>query len=159
MKHTPPSAALGPMHSVGMDLFDADGKKWLVMVDRYLGYAFLKQLHSTTTAKIINTVRDWFMDYGWPDVIRSDGGPQFRQEFAEFCKNNSISHELSSPYNPESNGLAESAVKSMKSLVIKCKEDKSDLHYAISAWRNMAREDGITPSQAFFGRRQKQNLP
>ena len=147
------------MHSVGMDLFDADGKKWLVMVDRYSGYAFLKQLHSTTTAKIINTVRDWFMDYGWPDVIRSDGGPQFRQEFAEFCKNNSISHELSSPYNPESNGLAESAVKSMKSLVIKCKEDKSDLHSAISAWRNMAREDGITPSQAFFGRRQKQEVP
>ena len=97
MKHTLPSTALGPMHSVGMDLFDADGKKWLVMVDRYSGYAFLKQLHLTTTAKIINAVRDWFMDYGWPDVIRSDGGPQFRQEFADFCKLNSISHELSSP--------------------------------------------------------------
>ena len=43
--------------------------------------------------------------------------------------------------------------------MIKCKEDKSDLQSAISAWRNVAREDGITPSQAFFGRRQKQNLP
>ena len=99
------------------------------------------------------------MDYGWPVVIRSDGGPQFRQEFAEFCKNNSISHELSSPYNPESNGLAESAVKNLKSLVLKCNEDKTNLQSAITAWRNMAREDGITPSQAFFGRRQKQNLP
>ena len=45
----------------------------------------------TTSAKIIATVSDWFMDYGWPDVIRSDGGPQFRQEFTEFCKGNAIS--------------------------------------------------------------------
>ena len=97
---TPPSAALCPMHHVAMDLFDADGKKWLVMIDRYSGYAWLKQLQKTTTAKIIACISDWFLDYGWPEVIRSDGGPQFRQEFAEFCSAHSISHELSSPYNP-----------------------------------------------------------
>ena len=71
----------------------------------------------------------------------------------------SISHELTSPYNPESNGLAESAVKNLKSLVLKCKDSGEDLKCAISACRNMAREDGITPSQAFFNRRQRQVLP
>ena len=49
-----PSAALGPMHHVAMDLFDADAKKWLVMVDRYSGYTWLQQLQKTTTAKIIS---------------------------------------------------------------------------------------------------------
>ena len=69
LQHVPPSAALGPMQSVGMDLFDADGKMWLVMMDRYSGYAFLKQLQLTTSAKIIAIVRDWFMDYGWPHLM------------------------------------------------------------------------------------------
>ena len=142
------------MKHIAMDLFDALGKKWIVMVDRYSGYAWLGQLHSTTTAKIIDTIQTWFYDYGWPDYIRSDGGPQFRQEFDRFCADNSIIHELSSPYNPESNGLAESAVKIMKTLVISCKTEKESLTKAIAAWRNMTREDGTTPSQLFLGRRQ-----
>ena len=55
-------------------------------------------------------------DYGWPTHIRTDGGPQFWSEFKEFCTAHGITHELSSPYNPESNGLAEAAVKSLKRL-------------------------------------------
>ena len=50
--------------------------------------------------------------------IRTDGGPQFRSEFKDFCASHGIQHELSSPYNPESNGLAEAAVKNLKSIVI-----------------------------------------
>ena len=36
---TPPSEAAEPMRHVGTDLFDAIGKKWIVLVDRYSGYA------------------------------------------------------------------------------------------------------------------------
>ena len=32
----------------------------------------------------------------------------------DFCASHGIQHELSSPYNPESNGLAEAAVKNLK---------------------------------------------
>ena len=109
--------------------------------------------------KLLDTIQTWFYDYGWPDYIRSDQGPQFRQEFDKFCADNSINHDLSSPYNPESNGLAESAVKIMKTLVISCKMQKESLTKAIAAWRNMTREDGTSPSQLFFGRRQRQVLP
>ena len=34
---TPPSEAAEPMRHVGMDLFDAVGKKWIDLVDRYSG--------------------------------------------------------------------------------------------------------------------------
>ena len=142
LKHTPPSTAKTPMKHVGMDLFDAIGKKWLTMVDRYSGYAWVAQLNTTTTKKIIETLEGWFYEFGWPDYIRSDGGPQFRQEFQTFCADHSIVHELSSPYNPESNGLAESAVKIIKSLVTTCKMQKESLTRAIAAWRNMTRENG-----------------
>ena len=34
-----------------------------------------------------------------------------------------------------------------------------DAKLAIATWRNMARTDGQSPSQLFFSRRQKQQLP
>ena len=101
----------------------------------------------------------WFFDFGWPEYIRSDGGPQFRTEFKQFCNKHGIQHELSSPYNPESNGLAEAAVKNLKSLVLRCQANKEDLRCAIATWRNIAREDGISPSQAFFQHKQRQSWP
>ena len=61
---------------------------------------FFSHLSSTSTASVINTLKTWINVLGWPLVIRSDGGPRFRREFSEFCKNFRMSHELSSPYNP-----------------------------------------------------------
>ena len=142
-----------------MDLFDAPGKKWLAVVCRFSGYAWLSLLKKTTTAYILQTLDSLFKEYGFPTVIRSDGGPQFRSEFDEYCKKNAIKHELSSPYNPESNGLAESAVKNLKSIILRCKDTGEELKPAIAAWRNMVRADGSSPSQMFFRRIQKQRLP
>ena len=72
-------------------------------------------------------MEQWFNDYGWPTHIRTDGGPQFRSEFKEFCTEHGITHELSSPYNPESNGLAEVAVKSLKGIVLRCTEREAKI--------------------------------
>ena len=47
----------------------------------------------------------------------------------------------------------------MKSLVTRMHAAKEKLSEAIAAWRNMARSDGKSPSQNFFGRRQKHALP
>ena len=115
---TAPSAAKLPMNDLGIDLFDALGKKWLAVVCHYSGYAWLSQLRKTKTASVLESLENLFLEYGYPSSIRSDGCPQFRSEFAEYCKAKNISHKLSSPYNPKSNGLAEAAVKNLKSLVI-----------------------------------------
>ena len=63
------------------------------------------------------------------------------------------------PYNPKSNGLAEAAVKNIKTLINRCHKLDKNLQLAIAAWRNMARTDSVSPSQLFFGRRQRQQLP
>ena len=128
-------------------------------MDKYSGYCWVKQLKRTDTTTVTNILEEWFDEYGWPDYIRTDGGPQYRAEFSEFCKSNGIKHELSSAYNPESNGLAESAVKSMKLLLIRAKKEKEPVSKALAAWRNTARADGTTPAQLLFGRRQRQRLP
>ena len=67
----------------------------------------------TSTSNVLMQLEMWFPDFGWPLFIRSDNGPQFGSEFAFFFKSHGVTHELSSPYNPESNGLAEAAMKNM----------------------------------------------
>ena len=129
------------------------------MVDCYSGYVWTARLSNTTTRHMLSHLEIWFTDFGWPLVIRSDIGPQFRSEFAFFCQAHGITHELESPYNPESNGLAKAAVKNMKSLVLRCKAKGENLLHALAASRNMTRQDGTSPAQLFFGRRQRLGLP
>ena len=47
----------------------------------------------------------------------------------------------------------------MKALVERCKECEENLGEAIAAWRNMARNDGTTPAELFYGRKLRQTLP
>ena len=156
----PPSAHFGPpMACVGVDLFDFGGKSHLVGVDRWSGYPLFSQLSSTPTAAVINTLKTWFNVLGWPRAIRSDGVPQFRGEFSEFCKNFRISHELSSPYNPRANGLAESGVKMVKNMLHKCLGEGKEMQRMLYEWRNLPKQHGYSPAQLMFGRSQQLLLP
>ena len=97
------------MNHVGTDLFDAIRKKWIVLVDRYSGYAWTSKLKRTDMATVVRQLSDWFMEVGWPMSNRSDEGPQFRTDYTLFCNRHGIKHELSSPYNPELNGLSKTS--------------------------------------------------
>jgi len=129
------------------------------MVDRYSGYIWTKQMTTTTTKAMTNVLDAWLSMFGIPQSIRTDGGPQFRGEFGEWCEKKGIKHELSSAYNPNSNGLAEAAVKSTKYLVEKCREAKEDLQAALLEARCTPRADGVSPAEAMFARRPRTMLP
>ena len=90
---TDPSSVARPMDEISTDLFDAIG---LATVERYSGYAWLTALTGTHTAKITAELAKISNSFGWPKSIRMDGGPQFRQEFANFRKSNLMQHELAS---------------------------------------------------------------
>ena len=156
----PPSTSFGaPMSHVGVDLFDFGGHQHLVCVDQWSGYPMYQKLTFTTTSAIIKVLTGWFNTLGWSNVIRSDGGPQFRSEFGKFCEGNSIVHELSSPYYPRSNRLAESGVKIVKTLLQKCLHERGDMQQVLYEWRNMPKTHGFSPAQLLFGRSQNMLLP
>ena len=116
-------------------------------------------LSSSTSAAIINVLKSWFNILGWPQSVRSDGGPQFRGEFSRFCDQFGIKHELSAPYNPRSNGLAESGVEIIKSILVKCLGEGKDMHRTLYEWRNVPRQHGYSPAPLMFGRSQNTLLP
>ena len=86
----PSEHSLAPMQTVATDLFSFQGDEYLVLVDRYSGYLCAYKLRKTETSYIIDML--WFNLLGWPKTIRSENGPQFRPEFAEFCEINEIKH-------------------------------------------------------------------
>ena len=148
-----------PMQEVAMDLFDYEGQTWLAMVDKFSGYPFAHKLRSTTTAAVTTVINDWFLEFGYPHAIRSDNGPQFRSEFKSYCDSKAIQHLTASPYNPQSNGLAEAAVKNVKYLLKKCAITNEDFKTSLFAFRNMPRADGFSPAQLFFHRKPRTTLP
>ena len=139
-----------PFEKAGVDLFHANGKNYMVLVDSFSGFPWVAKLSSTTTAAVTSQLRRWFADFGYPKHLRSDGGPQFRTEFADFCERLGITRELASPYNATSNGLAESGVKQMKYLLLKSTNEQQ-FRDSLLVWRNTPRQDGLSPAQLFFG--------
>ena len=119
-------------------------------------------MRTTTTAALTGKFDSWFSDFSCsPSYLRSDGGPQFTSaQFAAWCKENAIVHELSSAHHPRSNGHAESAVKQVKFLLLKHGGKNSHMFKSgLSAYRNSPRDCGYSPCMFFFGRRLHCKLP
>jgi transposase InsO family protein len=139
-----------PMESLSADLCESKGRHFLVVADRFSGYPWVARLTSKTTGAVIAIMEKWFEHFGWPQRLGSDGGPQFRHEFEEWCSANNITFELSSARNPASNGLAEAAVKRVKHLLEKT-DGPSSFSRAMLALRNTPMANGrMSPAQALF---------
>ena len=148
------TTASWPFESVSVDIGNQKGTQYLIFVDRYSGWPLVRPLTKLDTKAVTSILNDWFLEHGKPISIRSDGGPQFRSEFTQWCKDNGIRHELSSAYHHESNGHAECGVREMKHLLGKTTSyDK--FRFALREWRNTPRYDGLSPAQWLYGRRQR----
>nr|XP_039256251.1 uncharacterized protein LOC120332970 [Styela clava] len=95
------------------------------------------------------------------EKLISDNAPQYSSdEFRKFAEDYKFRHVTSSPTNSQSSGKAESAVKQMKSLMIKAIDSKGDVFLALLDWCNTPSE-GIpgSPAQKLFGRCARTLLP
>ena len=105
-----------------------------------------KRMWWKDTSAVTSHLLNWFYDYGLPEQIRSDSGPQFRDQFTAFCDEHGISHETSSAHHHPSNGHAEAGVKSMKMLLAKC-QSFNKFKRVMFKFRNVPRSaDDISPA-------------
>ena len=130
-----------PWAKVGTDLFELDGHQYIILVDYYSNFFEINELKKTTTQAVVNALRPHFARYGIPVTIVSDNGSQFAsQEFAKFAREWGFEHVTSSLHYAQSNGKAENAVKTAKSLLKKAKQSGSDPLKAILEWRGVTRQ-------------------
>ena len=83
-----------PWQKIAMDLFQLNGKSYLIVVDynsRWIETVHLKQ---TTSVAVMEHCKSIFARSGIPEVVLSDNGPQFSsREFEDHC----FTHITSSP--------------------------------------------------------------
>ena len=104
-----------PFQEIAVDFFTYGGQQFLVIIDCYTDWPEIIQMgKNTTTSHLIAALLDNFCHCGVLDNLWSDQGPQFTSHM--FTKEWVFKHVMSSPTYPQSNGKAESAVKSMKKI-------------------------------------------
>ena len=117
-----------PWHTVATDLFKTKNSKYLLIVDYYSRFPILRKLGSTMSRVLVQEMKEVFAKLGVPNVIVSDGRPQYTStEFRDFTKHWQIEHRVSSPRD----GMAEHCVQTMKASLIKTIEEGEDVDLAL----------------------------
>ena len=102
-----------------------------------------------------------FAELGVPDIIVSDGGPQYTSaEFRDFMKHWQIEHRVSTPRNPQSNGMAEHCVQTLKASLIKTIEEGEDVDLALLTYKTTPLNHELpSPAELLNSRKYKTLLP
>ena len=146
-----------PWQVIGSDLFVLKGDTYLLAVDYYSRYPEVIKLTLTVSASVIVTLKTLFARYGIPEVLRSDNGPQYSaEEFAWFMECYGFRRVPSSLRYPQSNGLAERMVRTVKHILKKSR----DPYLALLSYRTTPLPwCNLSPSKLLMGRRLRMALP
>lgn len=131
-----------------------DGHMLLIVVDSHSKWIEAIPMKSSTTHATIEALRTLFSTFGLPRTLVSDNGPQFTSwEFNTFTKLNNIVHLRTAPYHPQSNGLAERAVRTVKYSLKKNVQGslKTRLARILHRYRRTPQAGGRTPAQLLMG--------
>ena len=105
-------------------------------------------LDSTKSTDVISMVDAQFANYGTPETVFSDNGPQFAStEFHDFTTKVGTQHVTSSPGYPSSNGQTERSIETAKETMAKMFADGRSLNDVLRSLRNAPIGGGL-PSPA-----------
>lgn len=136
-----------------------DGVFYLVVVDPYTKWPEVYATKTTTTKTTMKLLTNSFATFGIPETIVSDNGTQFTShEFQSFCEQQGIHHIRTAPYHPQSNGLAERFVDTLKRTLRKIRSGGETLEEALQTFLQVYRTTptadlgGKSPAEVMFGR-------
>lgn len=143
-----------PYERVHLDFFYVAQKNFLLVVDAFSKWVEIVPMNSTTASQVIMALRKIFSMFGDPDTLVSDNGPPFGStEFKEFCVDAGIRLLHSPPYHPQSNGIAERWVQTVKQSIKKEigeKFSEEGLYKILLSLRNTPSVDDLVPSEAIL---------
>lgn len=109
-----------PLQCVGTDIFEYNNTTYLIIIDYFSCYPWIRMLKNITTKSVINALRSVFCEFGFPNQLHTDAGSQFTSsDFKKLASTYDFKHTTSSPYYHESNGKAERYVGIVKQLLRK----------------------------------------
>ena len=97
-----------PWQLLSADYFHFDGSEYLVVTDYYSKMPIIRRIPSSqcNASKTISVLKELFVEYGIPEVLHTDNGPQFANAlFTEFATEGSLT------ITPVHIGILEAMVK------------------------------------------------
>ena len=146
-----------PFERISLDIFEFQGKNYLLCVDGYSKFIMVHDLNNLTTSEVIKNLKQIISCHGIPIKIVTDSGSQFTSmEIKEFCKTYGIQLHTVSPNYQRANGMAERAIQTVKKLWKK----GSDKRLAILDYNSTPLEAvNLSPAQLLMSRRPRNMLP
>ena len=142
-----------PWQKVATDLFKST---YLLIVDYFSKYIEISKLDNETSHEVVLRLKSVFARHGIPQEVFSDNGPQYSSmEFSDFAKEYKFVHTTSSPKFPQSNGEAERAVRTIKTLLQKA----DDPYAALLAYRSTPVRCGYSPAELLMNRQLRSTVP
>lgn len=147
-----------PWGRVHLDFFEVSrGQPFIVAADGLSGWIDAEATKRMDAETAIKFCRKLFRIQGLCDILVCDNGPAFRaHEFKQFCERNGIELIFSPPYSPQTNGVAERAVQTVKNFLKKI--DEKDWPEGLDSFllghnSTPLTATGVAPSEFNLGRR------
>ena len=151
-----------PWEVLGTDLFFFEDENYLIIADYYSKFFFIRKISGQCTSQtVVNTTKQLFGEQGVPAKVISDNGRHFDSEcYREFARQWEFKHVTSSPHFPQSNGLIERTIQTVKNTLKKCRDGKADPELALLCVRTTPISNNLpSPAELLYCRRLKANLP
>ena len=150
-----------PWQTVSADLFYVQQSWFLIVVDYYSKFPFVKMLPNLTNGAVVKEMKTLFAENGIPKSLQCDNGSQFTSsEFQQLASQYGFEIVTSSPHYPRGHGFVERQVQTVKKTILKCRETKEDIDLAQLALRTTPFSSNIpSPAELLNGRVFKSTLP
>ena len=92
----------------------------LVIMDYFSKFVRIYPMPDQRAGTVADALFDWVLELGIPERIHTDRGGQFESlMFQELCKKLGIRKTRTTPYHPESDGMVERFMRTLKNMVSK----------------------------------------
>ena len=149
-----------PWQKLGADIFELNSNSYLIVVDYYSKYPELCILKDKTASSVVTSMKSVFARHGIPDEVVADNMPFSSKAFCKFASEWGFKVSTSSPRYPQSNGMSERAIQTIKNLLKKACEDGNDPYIVLLEYRNTP-ISGLkeSPAQLLMSRMLNSKLP
>ena len=150
-----------PWSVVGTDLFEIKGQHYLIVADYYSKYPIVRQIdNNRSAAQIIKLLANIFSEFGTPDKVVSDNGPQYSsREFHAFAESWGFVHTTSSPNRPQGNGFIDRQIQTVKKVMMKTHAAGNNIQQALLHLRITPIDRNMpSPAKMIFGRQIKSSI-
>ena len=116
-----------PWKTLSADLFYVQQSWFLIVVDYYSKFPFVKKLQNLTSGAVVNEMKMLFAENGIPESLQCGNGTQFISgEFHQLASQYGFEIVTSSLHYPRGHGFVERQVQTVKKTILKCRETKED---------------------------------